>query len=91
MNTQENDKNLKYAVKQAALDDMKVLRQRRHDNIPKVLSKCSVRDCPGVPVKKLTIKANTVLGEQTSEINVCKEHLSELNNTSHFSMGCKIG
>ena len=58
-------------------------------DVPKVC--CSIRDCPGVSVKKLIVTTNTVLGEQTSEINVCKEHLLALNNTPHFSMGYKNG
>jgi hypothetical protein len=57
----------------------------------KILCGCDVMGCSGIPVKKLMVTTNTALGEYTREISVCKEHLSALNNTSHFSMGCKNG
>ena len=87
----KNEDEMVQALKQAAWDDMAVLRQRRYDNLPKVRCGCDVMGCLGVPVKKLMITANTALGEHTREISVCKEHLSALKDTSHFSMGCKIG
>jgi hypothetical protein len=83
------DGELMSAVKRAAWNDMAVLRQRRYDNLPKV--HCSVSDCSGAPVKKLTVTANTLLGEQTSDIYVCAEHLLALNSGPSFSIGCKDG
>jgi len=50
---------------------------------------CSVHGCSNVPTRKVTVTANTVVGERTETIEVCEEHWSALNGTGPgFSMGC---
>ena len=50
---------------------------------------CAVHGCSNVPTRKVTVVANTVVGERTETVEVCDEHWSALNNTGvGFSMGC---